>query len=136
MAQEVFLRLLRYGDAEVIQFPQAYLFKIAFNVATEWAIRPGRRLAHDSRWLDDLAIEDTLEDSLDDHAFQLKVKQAVMTLTPRERAVIKLHFEEGLTREKIALRLGVTERVVKRDFEKSYAKLRHELDVSGTQAHG
>ncbi len=40
VAQEVFLRLLRYDRAELIEYPQAYLFKMAANVANEWAIRP------------------------------------------------------------------------------------------------
>ena len=31
VAQEVFLRLLRYDRAELIEYPQAYLFKMASN---------------------------------------------------------------------------------------------------------
>ena len=36
LAQEVFLRLLRYDRAELVNDPKAYLFKMASNVACEW----------------------------------------------------------------------------------------------------
>src|SRR5258708_19577522 len=51
IAQEVFLRLLRYDRAELVDHPQAYLFKIAANVSAEWSMRSSRRLPHDSAWL-------------------------------------------------------------------------------------
>ena len=41
-AQEVFLRLLRYDRGELVENPQAYLFKVATNVAAEWSIRARR----------------------------------------------------------------------------------------------
>jgi DNA-directed RNA polymerase specialized sigma24 family protein len=48
IAQEVFLRLLRYDRSELIDYPQAYLFKIASNVSAEWAMRSSRRMPHHS----------------------------------------------------------------------------------------
>lgn len=39
VSQEVFLRLLRYDGAEMVDHPRAYLFKVASNVAAEWAMR-------------------------------------------------------------------------------------------------
>src|ERR1700744_3279532 len=70
VAQEVFLRLLRYESAEVVQHPQAYIFKMAANVAAEWAIRSRHRLAHEPRWLSTLVAQDTLEDMFDDQVVQ------------------------------------------------------------------
>lgn len=43
VAQEVFLRLLRYDAAQIVEHPQAYLFKMASNVAAEWSIRSSNR---------------------------------------------------------------------------------------------
>src|SRR3954447_19342316 len=51
VAQEVFLRLMRYEKAELVDHPQAYLYKVAANVATEWSIRARNRLPHDQKWL-------------------------------------------------------------------------------------
>jgi RNA polymerase sigma-70 factor (ECF subfamily) len=124
VAQEVFLRLLRYESAEVVKHPQAYIFKMAANVAAEWAIRSRHRLAHEPHWLSNLVTEDTTEEIFDGQFVQHEIKRALETLTPRERAIIKLHFEDGLTKAEIAVRLGLSPRVVQRDSESSYCKLR------------
>lgn len=138
VAQEVFLRLLRYENAEVVKHPQAYLFKIAANVAAEWALRSRHRLEHEPHWLDNLVAENRLEEEFDTDAVQQEIKRAVAALSARERAVLRLHFEEELTYAEIALRLGVGLRVVRRDFEKSYAKLRREISLqrTGVLHHG
>src|SRR5882757_6987038 len=62
VAQEVFLRLMRYGRTELIEHPQAYLFKMASNVAAEWAIRARYVRPHESKWLEGLSAEDRPED--------------------------------------------------------------------------
>jgi RNA polymerase sigma-70 factor (ECF subfamily) len=138
VAQEVFLRLLRYETAEVVKHPQAYIFKMAANVAAEWAIRSRHRLAHEPRWLSTLVAEDTTEEAFDHQFIQREIKRAIETLTPRERAIIKLHFEEGLSKAEIAVRLGLSPRVVQRDSESSYCKLRRELGLklTGVLNHG
>jgi RNA polymerase sigma factor (sigma-70 family) len=138
VAQEVFLRLLRYESAEVVEHPQAYIFKMAANVTAEWAIRSRHRLAHEPRWLTTLVAQDCVEETFDSQVVQREIKRAIETLTPRQRAIVKLHFEEGLTKPEIALRLGLSARVVQRDFETSYGKLRRELalKLTGALSHG
>jgi RNA polymerase sigma-70 factor (ECF subfamily) len=134
VAQEVFLRLLRYDAAQIVEHPQAYLFKMASNVAAEWSIRSSNRLHHEPHWLATLAAEDSPERALDSEVAQLEILRALNTLSPRERAILKLYFEEGLTQAEIATRLGVSFRIVRRDFEKSYGKLRRELNDELTRA--
>jgi len=138
VAQEVFLRLLRYESAEVVQHPQAYIFKMAANVAAEWALRSRHRLAHEPRWLSTLVAQDTVEETLDNQVVQREIKRAIGMLTARERAILKLRFEEGLSKAEIATRLGLSLRVVQRDFETSYSKLRRELalKLTGALDHG
>jgi len=138
IGQEVFLRLLRYESAEVIQHPQAYIFKMAANVAAEWAIRSRHRLAHEPRWLNSLVAHDSVEEAFDSQVVQREIKRALATLTARECAVVRLYFEEGLSKAEIALRLGLSLRVVQRDFETSYPKLRRELalKLTGALSHG
>lgn len=134
VAQEVFLRLLRYDAAQIVEHPQAYLFKMAANVAAEWSIRSSNRLTHEPHWLATLVADDRPDEALDEQTAQLEIKRALNTLTPRERAILKLYFEDGLTQPAIAERLGVSFRVVRRDFEKSYGKLRRELNDELTRA--
>jgi RNA polymerase sigma factor (sigma-70 family) len=128
IAQEVFLRLLRYNRTDLIEFPQAYLYKIAANVSAEWATRSSRRLPHNSAWLADLA--DTLcpQVELEREVQEAELQRALEALIPRSREILRLHFGENLCQEDIAQRLGVTRRIVKRDLARAYATLRMALD--------
>lgn len=129
LAQEVFHRLLRYGDDIAAENPQGYLFRIAANVANEWRDRSRPRPTNDRSWLDQLQI-DPFEQS-DSAAFQARVNKhmqgAVNTLPKRQRDVLLLHVNEGLTYKQIADRLGITYRIVLQDLTCAYGTLRMQL---------
>jgi RNA polymerase sigma-70 factor (ECF subfamily) len=120
----VFLRLLRYNRAELIDFPQAYLYKIAANVSAEWATRSSRRMPHSSAWLNDLA--DTLSPQIEAErdAVNAELELALNTLPSRSREILRLQFGEAICHEDIAKRMGLSRRVIKRDLAYAYAKLR------------
>ncbi len=128
IAQEVFLRLLRYDRAELVEHPKAYLFRMASNLAAEWAIRSRARHPHESKWLADLATQDPPHEVAVQASAQREVERAINTLSPRQRHVLKLHIEENLSVSQIAARLACTPRMVKRDLARSYGRLRQELD--------
>lgn len=128
VAQEVFLRLIRYSRAELVEHPQAYLFKIASNVAAERALRIRHSRPHEPRWLEALPADDRPQDTVARAAAQAEIERALATLSPREREVLKQQFFEGLGHAEIAERLGTSRRNVKRIVIKSYRKLRDELD--------
>ena len=132
VAQEVFLRLLRYDRAELVSDPRGYLFKVAANVASEWSMRARSRLPHQPGWLDDLPGETDLPAELESAERNSELRSALRALRPRMREILRLHFEDGLTHEAIAARLGVTRRVVKRDIADAYAALRIGLSRNGT----
>jgi RNA polymerase sigma factor (sigma-70 family) len=138
VAQEVFLRLLRYERAELIEQPQAYLFKMATNVAAEWSIRSRYRRPHDSKWLLGIVADGQPDEEVLREAARDEVERAVNLLTGRQREILKLFFSEGIAQAEIANRLGATPRSVRRHLAKSYEKLRHELDVEllGAITHG
>ena len=127
VAQEVFLRVLRYGRSEFVENPQAYLFRIATNVAAEWSMRSSRRLPHDSNWLSDLAAESSLESEIDLDIEDDELARAVQGLTPRAREIIRLHYSDGLTHKVISERLNISHRIVKRDLIGAYTALRKAL---------
>jgi RNA polymerase sigma-70 factor (ECF subfamily) len=129
IAQEVFLRVLRYDRADLVEHPQAYLFKIASNVSAEWALRSSRRLPHDSAWLDELVDVLSPETELERAADGEELHRAIESLPARAREILRLHFGEGLTHPEIAHSLGVTRKIVKRDMARAYAALRIDLDV-------
>jgi len=129
LAQEVFLRLLRYSDDVAVENPQGYLFRIAANVANEWRDRSRVRQPHNRSWLDELQVDPA--EQPDNTVFQNRVSKhlqsAVDKLPKRQRDVLLLHVNEGLTYKQIADRLGVTYRIVLRDLTRAYAALRMQL---------
>jgi RNA polymerase sigma factor (sigma-70 family) len=129
VAQEVFLRLLRYSDDAVVEHPQSYLFRIATNVVNEWRERARNSMPHDDVWLADLQIEadNEPESSVENTLINAKVRNAVSQLPPRQREVLLLHIRDDLTYKQIAARLKLTTRVVRRDIARAYAQLRGEL---------
>ena len=129
LAQEVFLRLLRYSDDVAVENPQGYLFRIAANVANEWRDRSRVRQRHEQSWLDELQADPSAQP--DNSAFQSRISKhlhnAVNKLPKRQREVLLLHVNEGLTYKQIADRLGVTYRIVLRDLTRAYGQLRVQL---------
>jgi len=138
VAQEVFLRLMRYEKAELIDHPQAYLYKVASNVATEWSIRARNRRPHDEKWLADLTDREQPETELERSESEDEIERALNTLTPYQREVLRLYFVEGKAYAEIATQLDESLRSVTRQFRKSYDKLRQELDPAlfGVITHG
>lgn len=138
VAQEVFLRLMRYDRSDAVEHPQAYLFRMASNVASDWAIRSRHRYPHEPEWLAALPAVDLPDESLTRSGAEEQVKRAIDRLPERQRRIIKLRFAEGLGQSETAARLQTTERVVKRDLKKSYAALRRELnpDLLGPLTQG
>ena len=129
LAQEVFLRLLRYSDDVAIDNPQGYLFRIAANVANEWQERARLRRPHDDSWLEDLQVEfnDEPENTIAREVAREYMQEAVDKLPRRQREVLLLHVNEGLTYKQIAERQGLTYRVILRDLTRAYSQLRIEL---------
>jgi RNA polymerase sigma-70 factor (ECF subfamily) len=128
LAQEVFLRLLRYERTAVIDSPQAYLFQVAANVATEWWLKSRNRQPHDSVWLSGLTTEDqpSFEAMRDESRSQ--IARAVSELPRRAREVLRLRYRDGLSNGEIAALLRVHPQTIKRDLMESYSRLR--LDLS------
>jgi RNA polymerase sigma-70 factor (ECF subfamily) len=133
VAQEVFLRLLRYSDDAVVEYPQSYLFRIASNVVNEWRERARNCLPHDDVWLSDLQVEPEAEPerSVELELINVHVRGAVSRLPPRPRQVLLLHIREDLTYKQIAARLRLTPRIVRRDIARAYAELRSDLGSPG-----
>jgi RNA polymerase sigma factor (sigma-70 family) len=138
VAQEVFLRLMRYERAELIEHPQAYLFRMASNVAAEWSLRARVRRPHDPRWLHALVASDRPDAEALRADAQDEIERALATLSARQRAILRLFFIDELEQAEIARRMGETPRSVRRQLANSYVKLRRELDpdLLGALDHG
>lgn len=124
LAQEVYVRLLRVEKLEQIKEPQAYLYRVASNVAAEWRMRAVHSKPHSDAELDTLMAAATPESLLDDAQFSAQLDSALQKMTPMVRAVIYLKLREDLSHEEIAGHLGITTRMVRRMLTTGYAQLR------------
>jgi RNA polymerase sigma factor (sigma-70 family) len=137
VAQEVFLRLIRYSNDTLVEYPQSYLFRIATNVVNEWRERARNKLPHDDAGLEALPEEPHREpeSSMDRSLVNKQVRLAVEHLPPRQRAVLLLHINDELTYKQIAIKLKLSPRIVRRDIANAYMQLRCELHSVHTVSH-
>lgn len=128
IAQEVFLRLIQYDRAALVDHPKTYLFKIAANISADWAVRSSRRLPHDAAWLTELVDALSPDAELERADTEEQIRLALEALPARAKEILRLHFGEGMNHQEIATVLGVTRKIVKRDVARAYALLRTTLD--------
>jgi RNA polymerase sigma-70 factor (ECF subfamily) len=129
LAQEVYARLLRVEKLELIEQPQAYLYRVAVNVAAEWRMRAAQSKPHSADELDALVAATTPETALNEADFARQLDGALREMTPMVRAVIYLKLRDGMTHEEIARHLGITTRMVRRLLTTAYAQLRGSMDL-------
>ena len=127
LAQEVYLRLLRTDQIDVIAKPEAYLYRMASNVAAEWRMRARESKPHSADELERLLETKTPEVWLHQEQDQARFDAALDSLGVMVRGVIFLKLREGMTNEEIARHLGITQRMVKRYLASGYAELRVRL---------
>ena len=127
LAQEVYVRLLRIEKLEHIEEPQAYLYRVASNVAAEWRMRACYSKPHSEAELDTLVAAATPESLLDEAQFGQQLHAALGAMPPMVRAVIFLKLRDGEAHEQIAQRLAITPRMVRRLLTTGYAHLRRNM---------
>lgn len=130
LTQEAFMRLLRYTDTTTITNPAGYLFRIAANVANEWRVLSRVSKPHDDEWLQTLLIDESKqpEEIFERECRDAYVRSRVDELPSRQRQVLLMHIQDGLTYNQIAKELGITYRVVLRDLTRAYSALRFKLN--------
>lgn len=129
LAQEVYVRLLRVEQLEHIKEPQAYLYRVASNVAAEWRMRAVHARPHSNAELENLVAAATPESLLDDEQVAAQLDSALESMTPMVRAVMYLKLREDMSHEEIANHLGVTQRMVRRMLTTGYAQLRARIEL-------
>ena len=136
LAQEVYLRLLRVPEPELIENPQGYLYRVALNVAEEWRQRAAQSREHSSDPLSGLATGEDLERETADKQRDRFVQESLAGLPRASRTALILHVRDGLTYAEVAIHMQVTRRAVKRYVANGYAALRQELAAFGPAGVG
>ena len=129
LAQEVYVRLLRVDKLDTIEEPQAYLYRVAVNVAAEWRMRACHTKPHSADELDALGAATTPEAALSEADFRRQLDDALREMTPMVRAVIYLKLRDDMSHEEIARHLGITTRMVRRLLTTAYMQLRDRIDL-------
>ncbi len=131
IAQEAYLRLLRVERKKIIEKPESYMFRIATNLANEFAMqRRGAPVIIDIDETTDAQIigdGDAFEKSLD-HRAELRRLEAVLgNMPPAYRAVLILSKRDGLSRAEISRELGLSVHTVKKYLARAAAWCREEM---------
>ena len=116
--QEVFLRYFRHEDRfENNEHRKAWLIRCTINRCKSVMASPWRRRTVPLETAEEVGVEDDYRD----------VYSAVLSLPAKYRAVIHLHYFEGLSVAEMAAALQLTEGAVKSQLSRGRALLRDML---------
>ncbi|XOV86467.1 MAG: RNA polymerase sigma factor [Pseudomonadota bacterium] len=126
LSQEVYLRLLRVPKPEDVKNPQAYLYRIALNVAQEWRQRAAQAWDHNAP-VDALEATESPYDEVSAVEQDSAALELIHDLPLAQRTALTLHVIEGMTYEQVASHMAVSRRAVKRYVANGYATLREKF---------
>ena len=136
MTQETFLRAYSATQKRKIDFPKAYLFKVARNVAFAELSKKNRQLTD---YLEELPAEElgdgtTIDDEL---MAQQRVKlycDAIAEMPPRCRRVFLMRKVHAMSHKDIATELGVTVSAVERNITRGLVQFKRYVDSRDADA--
>jgi RNA polymerase sigma-70 factor (ECF subfamily) len=128
LAQEVYLRLLRSSDAKEIRNPEAYLFAVAQNLLRERAVarrREGTPVPVDTlEMIPQGAAQSSVQSEHERAELFARINRALDQIPPKSRAVVLLHYRDGLSYVEVGERLGISVHMVKKHVVKVLSHLR------------
>ena len=130
LAQEAFMRLLRHSRKTLIERPEAYLFRIAANLAYEQRLSGRTTIsAEQADAAGELVDVSTAPERRAISSDRLEqVERAIAALPPLPRAALLLQRRYGLSYAQIAERLDITIHMVKKHLTTAMQQCRQVLD--------
>ena len=126
IAQDIYLKLSRAGDAQTVRNNRAYLFSIAANLATDH-LRVEQRRTELKTQHEGVAWRQTDELTPERHALGraelVYLEREIATLDQRCRRVFYLHRYEGKSQAQIAAAMGLGLTTVYKDLKKAMTHL-------------
>ncbi len=128
LAQEAYLRLTRVADGDLIRHPEAYVFRIAANLANEFLLK--RRKANETVELDTVLETGgdgdaaAFEKHLEARSALRQLETILNDLPPLYRAVLLLRRRDGLSHAEIARELNISPHTVHRYLTRALASCR------------
>ena len=132
LVQEVYLRLLRNGQADTgeVRNPEAYLFTVAANLVKEHAQMRSRAPVSSE------GLEEVIERlstpcdaamNIDRELRRERLAALIGRLSPKCRAVLVLHYRDDLSYKEIGEQLSISPNMVKKYIVKGLAACRQGL---------
>ena len=127
--QDTFLRLIRHNGTVSLRSPDAYLFHVARNLATDMV----RARAVRSKYIESVEHKEqastapTPDAALVSRRRQKLIQKALSELSPRCSEVFILHRFEDLTYREIAKRLNISPKTVENHLARAILYLRKRL---------
>jgi RNA polymerase sigma-19 factor, ECF subfamily len=133
LAQEVFARLLRVRDAELVRKPLAYLLGIAMHVVREFRQRKDNdRVVFDSVVSEELCEQASegvvARDPADDLEISNRLDRALALLSPTHQLVLLLVKRDGLSHTEAARTAGLSVHTSEKYVVEARARLRLMLE--------
>ena len=132
LVQEMYLKLTQLEAGLVVERQEAFLYRMAMNLALDRVRQRRRGSARDRQWIDVTsdrvegeAIEpEPLQDRVVDGRQRLaRVMDAARRLPAQCKRVFQLHKIEGLTHAEVADRLGISRSAVEKQMTTALQRL-------------
>ncbi len=131
LAQEAHLRMLQIKDIDAIRNPESYLFRIAVNLAHEYAER--KRRAMSTLDVNDPTVEAELAElpsfgaQLDAAERMRRLREVLSELPAKCQLVVALYYREELKYAEIAQRVGISTHMVKKYLSQALVHCRRRM---------
>lgn len=132
VAQEAYIRMLKYEGARNIRFPSSLLFRIAINVAKDRGRADGVRRVKDQCELHELEIDSGVaspERELSAQQELARVYEVIAELPPKCRRVFLLSRMQEMTYPQIAEHCGISVKMVEKHISHALAICTAKLSV-------
>lgn len=128
LAQEVYLRLLRVEEPELLRNPQGYMYRVASHVVYEYLLKKEKEpVTYSSPRLEELDARppqlprDELQERLSAHR---QLEAILELLPPVHRTIFVLHKRDGWSYKEVAEQLDLSVHTVKKYLYQALAQLR------------
>jgi RNA polymerase sigma-70 factor (ECF subfamily) len=131
LVQEVYLRMLRVRELDLIRCPEAYLFAIANNLTREQGLAERRAAAsvelESGETPEQLQEFPDFEDGLDATQRSARLAEVLGQLSPKCEATIRMQFYHGMSYQEIGAALGISIHMVKKYHSQGLAECRRRM---------
>lgn len=133
LAQEVYLRLLRFADSELVRSPEDYVYRVAFNVLHEFRLHEKRLpLVFDSDAAATVAeelesSETSVEEAGNQWSEERRLEAALAQVPAMQRAVFLLAVRHDMAHEDIADKLELSLHTVRKYLYRTMLHCRRQI---------